>query len=366
MMISTDPTFTGESLRTFYQRERFDISGGDGEKKVHVRVMDNAGVYGDAHDTIVLDTTPPKGTLKINNNAASTITSTVNLTLSASDKNGVVEMMLSNRDTFNNSVWEPFVETRIWEIAEGEGERFVFVKFKDPADLVSEIASDGIARYELSKNDTVVINNGDDYTNDRNVSIELGLGGMVVVSEMMVTDTGSFNDSEWSYYEETLAWELPEGDGEKIITVKFRNPYGIETEAFFDTIILDTTPPSVKFMEPENGTSTFDKVIDVWGRIDDASGVEKVEIQIDAGTWEEADINTTDPTKWEAVITLMGTGPHEIAVRATDNAGNTAEDYLYIEIKKKKDGGPMPGAALILIALSLALLIASKSRKRKQ
>jgi len=68
----------------------------NGDKSVWVEFKDNAGnISGSAAtgDHILLDTTPPTGTLVINGNATATNNAHVNLTLSATDAiSGVSQM----------------------------------------------------------------------------------------------------------------------------------------------------------------------------------------------------------------------------------------------------------------------------------
>jgi hypothetical protein len=51
--------------------------------------------------------------------------------------------------------------------------------------------------------------------------------------------------SELIPYTLTKPWTLSAGDGTKTVQVKFRDLAGNESGAFFDTITLDATPPSI-------------------------------------------------------------------------------------------------------------------------
>ncbi len=68
----------------------------------------------------------------INNGARATDSTSVNLTLNATDANGVAEMQFSN----DNVVWsdsEPYAPTKSWTLSAGDGTKTVYVRFKDVA-----------------------------------------------------------------------------------------------------------------------------------------------------------------------------------------------------------------------------------------
>jgi alpha-tubulin suppressor-like RCC1 family protein len=80
--------------------------------------------------TYIIDQVPPTGTVSINGGAAYTSSSTVTLSLGASDSSGVSQMQFSN----NGSTWsepEPYATSRTWSLIAGDGTKTVFVKFRD-------------------------------------------------------------------------------------------------------------------------------------------------------------------------------------------------------------------------------------------
>ena len=83
----------------------WNLKSGDGTKTVYYQIKDNAGLLSSTYsDTITLVTSPPTGSIIINNGAAYTNTTTVNITLSATDaSSGVAQMHFSNDN--NNMVY---------------------------------------------------------------------------------------------------------------------------------------------------------------------------------------------------------------------------------------------------------------------
>jgi Tol biopolymer transport system component len=89
---------------------------------------------------IKLDKTPPTGTITINNEAASTSSPAVTLALSANDTSGIAQMRFSNNGTDWTS-WETYATSKNWTLPSGDGEKTVYVQFKDNAGWVSSNVS---------------------------------------------------------------------------------------------------------------------------------------------------------------------------------------------------------------------------------
>ncbi|NQU19318.1 hypothetical protein HQ550_04095, partial [bacterium] len=85
---------------------------------------------------IVVDTQPPQGTIIINNDQPYTNSISVTLSLSASDStSGMVvgaQMQFSN-DNIEWSIPEGYDATKVWILSEGDGEKTVYVRFRDVA-----------------------------------------------------------------------------------------------------------------------------------------------------------------------------------------------------------------------------------------
>jgi hypothetical protein len=79
----------------------------------------------------VPDTTAPAGTVRINDNAAATNTSSVTLTIGATDTGGVPSMCVSNTTTC--TTFEPFATKKAWTLSSGDGVKTVRVTVRDAA-----------------------------------------------------------------------------------------------------------------------------------------------------------------------------------------------------------------------------------------
>jgi len=144
MRLSNDGVLDTESWEAYATSKSWTLSSGDGMKTVYAQFKDNAGQTSTTYsDTIILDTTSPTGSIKINNDAAETTSTSVTLTLSANDANGVAQMHFSN-DGSAWSSWETFETSRLWTLTSDYGTKTVYVEFKDNAGLVSSSYLDAI------------------------------------------------------------------------------------------------------------------------------------------------------------------------------------------------------------------------------
>jgi len=145
MRIATENLIYTETL--YRTTTTWNLSAGEGTKTIYVNFMDVAGNWSNAYsDTIILDKTPPTGSISIEGGAASTTKSVVTLTLSGADaRSGVDKMQFSN----DNATWSPaenYATTKSWPLSAGAGTKIVYVKFKDGAGNWSGSYSDTIVR----------------------------------------------------------------------------------------------------------------------------------------------------------------------------------------------------------------------------
>jgi hypothetical protein len=79
------------------------------------------------------DTTPPTGSVLINNGSPLTNDPNVVLTLSATDDIGTVTSMQLSNDGVNWNASEPYATTKNWTLSAGEGTKTVYARFSDNA-----------------------------------------------------------------------------------------------------------------------------------------------------------------------------------------------------------------------------------------
>ncbi|MCM8792760.1 MAG: hypothetical protein NC826_06470 [Candidatus Omnitrophica bacterium] len=204
------------------------------------------------------DTTPPKGTVKVNNDAKYTNSTSVILTLSATDlESGMgqgAQMQFSN-DNINWSIPEAYATIKSWTLLTGDGEKRVYVKFKDKAGNWSQTYSDSIILDTTPPTGTVKINNDAQYTSSTSVTLTLSATDSASGISQMQFSNGGTNWSTPEAYTPTKTWTLTSGEGVKTVYVKFSDKAGNWSQAYSDTIILDTSPPSTPIVT-DNGQFT--------------------------------------------------------------------------------------------------------------
>jgi hypothetical protein len=108
----------------------------DSNNKVHISYYDDINF--DLKYAKQTDNIPPTGQISINSNSAFTNIASVTLTLSASDPNGVPQMCISNTATCSSGSWEAYTTSKAWTLPSGDGEKTVYVWFKDSAGNLNE------------------------------------------------------------------------------------------------------------------------------------------------------------------------------------------------------------------------------------
>jgi parallel beta-helix repeat protein len=140
--LSNDGIWDTELWETPVYAKEWNLTSGDGLKTVYYQIKDVAGLTSTTYsDTISLDTSPPQGSIQVNNGAAYTNTTTVNLALSATDTvSGVAQMRFSN-DIVTWSDWETYSSSKSWTLQNGDGAKSVIVQYSNNAGLVSSYNS---------------------------------------------------------------------------------------------------------------------------------------------------------------------------------------------------------------------------------
>ena len=121
------------SWEAYESVKEWSLSVSDGRKTVYVQFADEAENRSTVNDSIILDTTPPDGSVAISGGSEYCTSSTVTLSLSATDVvSGLAQMRFSNdNSTFSSP--ETYNSTKVWNLAGGDGVKTVYAKFGDAA-----------------------------------------------------------------------------------------------------------------------------------------------------------------------------------------------------------------------------------------
>ncbi|WP_448518619.1 hypothetical protein [Rhodoflexus sp.] len=242
MMISNLATFKDARWQVYRPNvPNWKLEPGEGPRKVFVKFRDEArNESAVASAEIFVDAVPPldpritiNGDQKFTNDASGKVM----LTIFA---RGAKDMKVSEKSDFSDAEWQPYKTTMEWRFdPEQQGERVIFVKFRDQAQNESAVASDNIIFDSTPPEDcSIVINDGAKYAEnpDRFVDLKLSAKGAVF---MMISNNLNFAGARWEPFREYYPkWRLAGDNGEKTVYVRFKDEYGNETGIVKASIIL--------------------------------------------------------------------------------------------------------------------------------
>jgi len=178
---------------------------------------------------------------------------------------------------------------------------------------------------------SISINNGNVYSSSAAVSLTLSATDDVGVTGYYLSSnstTPSVSDSGWvavtpaTNYNGTVDYTLDSTDGEKTVSVWCKDAAGNISNAASDSILLDTTSPTVTITSPTSSATytTTSNSISIGGSVSDSSsGVSAVTWSSDRGGNGSAS-GTTD---WAISGISLLSGDNIITVTATDKANNS-------------------------------------------
>jgi hypothetical protein len=188
-----------------------------------------------------------------------------------------------------------------------------------------------IYRDAAAPSGTVSINSGGTYT--KSTSVSLGLSASNPTSGDPVMDMRFSNDGvnfgAWQVYSSSAPYTLPAGDGTKTVYVQFRNGAGATSATASDSIVLDTTPPSITATPSpalkvgQLGTTTVPVRI-AWSASDATSGVATYTLMKSVNGAAYTNVNLGNPVANSVTINLLPGKHFQFEVSATDKAGNTS------------------------------------------
>ena len=179
-------------------------ASGSGDGTVSLSVSANTGAPRSATLTVAGrsvtvsqggDSNAPSGSVIIADGAATTTTSSVPVTLSATDDVGVTSTHPSTSAT-SCTAWSDYATTRPFTLASGNGAKSVFARFRDAAGNVSAVVSDAIVV------DNAAPTNGKVTATAQDAAVALSWSGFSVVytgSGSSATHTGLKDGTEYGY-----------------------------------------------------------------------------------------------------------------------------------------------------------------------
>lgn len=181
----------------------------------------------------------------------------------------------------------------------------------------------------------IVINNGETFTNSRNVTLSLNAGDNAEGQLWQKLQNEDLPFTDYEPYTQIKQWTLSEGNGDKKVSVIFKDASGNESSAVSATIKLDTNYPTASITSPRE-LDYLNGIVEIQGNASDSDLKEYV-VEYGAGT---------SPTEWSLIkqgtvgvndgvlanwdTTNIPTGKYTLRLAVTDLAGNTTYSQKYV------------------------------------
>ncbi len=200
--------------------------------------------------------------VRLNDNAS--FTNTKQATLSLTHPSTYQKVRISNKAfaaTDKKPAWQPITNPLPWELVSKNGVQTVYVQFlSEPTNTRSYIVTDSITLDTSSPKGSLVINNGQQKTNTKEVTLNLEATDAISgPDKMMLANTPDFSGQAWQTYAPSVSWRLPANTRKQAehhkVFVKFMDRAGNISRTASDAIVLqDALSPTPSLVPTPTAT----------------------------------------------------------------------------------------------------------------
>lgn len=241
MQISDRADFFNSFWEIFSDSRRFAFSSEDGVKTIYVHFRGgNADSSKTFSASIVLDTTGPEVTMKINNGAIKT--NSINVSLNFTPIQVPSQMQLEEDGVFDEkSTWVKFSNPYSYILSKGDGEKSVYARFKDElGNLYGPIS----AQIELDttppQNTSFLINNGDQTSDSLEIRLTISADE---ADQILISNNEDFVGAVAERYKTIKTWSLG-GYGVQSIYMQFVDDASNTSSPLVQSIEVIGDPPA--------------------------------------------------------------------------------------------------------------------------
>jgi len=337
----------------------FDISE-EGHLTIYYKSTDKTGNEETTKTkTLKIDKTPPTGAIVINNDDAYVTATSVTLALTSTDTtSNVHQLRLSNDGVWDTEQWENPSTAKAWTLTSGDGQKTVYYQVKDNAGLISTTLSDTITLDTKPPSGSVTMAGDSAYANTTSLTLTLLAGDATSGVARMRFSHDNSAWTPWEAYSASKTWTLTTGDDQKTVYVQYIDAAGLISESYSDTIILDTTAPTITITSPGLGYEIKSSTVRVtWTCSDVTSGTSYCEIKIDDDSWINVGTDTVH------TFTGVNDGTHTVNVKVYDKAGWSSIDSVEFTVYTSPQFGlgyfeiVAIGAIIIIAAVAVAVYL---------
>ncbi|HEX9742389.1 MAG TPA: LamG-like jellyroll fold domain-containing protein [Nitrospiraceae bacterium] len=257
MQFSNDGT-TYSASEPYASTASWTLSAGDGVKTVYARFADPSGNWSaPVTDTIELDTTPPA----LSGVSATSMTDADATIAWMTDEGADSVVEYGTTISYGQTVQDPEKVTshQIQLNSLSASTTYYYrVKSTDAAGNFSTSPGDtfqtvGGADTTPPSNTSILINGGAAATNSTLVTLTLSATDPSGMGQMQFSNDGQSYSAPEPYGTSKADWQLTAGDGPKTVSARFSDAVGNWSNPVSDSIVLDTTVPSITITSPSNG-----------------------------------------------------------------------------------------------------------------
>lgn len=241
MKIGESEDLSNSPLQRLESPTIFNLSPGDGQKRVYAQFFDEAGNTSAVVSAItVLDTPGGPGFVSIDSRV--TNQRLVHLTIGGS---GFTEMKISEDPSFAGAEPVPFSTSAEWTLSPGDGPKTVYVTFKKISGIWGATATATVELDTTGPVGNVFINNSEPKTTSETVTLTFAVTDSHAIREICISMDGTFTDCTWESFapgdrrKVTFSSHATDDSATLVVHVKLKDEAGNASKDLTSSILLE-------------------------------------------------------------------------------------------------------------------------------